>query len=53
MLEEKERSSLVVKIDKDLHKQIKATCAVEGISIREYIIELVNNDMQKRQNKNK
>lgn len=53
VLEEKERSSLVVKIDKDLHKQIKATCAVEGISIREYIIELVNNDMQKRQNKNK
>ncbi len=50
-----ERSSLVVKIDKELHKQIKATCAVDDISIRDYIIRLVEKDMQERnkQNKNK
>ena len=50
-----ELSSLVVRIDKELHKQIKATCAVDGISIRDYIIRLVEKDMQERnkQNKNK
>ena len=48
-----ERSSLVVKIDKDLHKQIKATCAIDGVSIRDYIIELVKKDMLERNRKNK
>ena len=49
---EDKRSSLVVQIDKELHKQIKATCAVNDISIRDYIIKLVEKDMQE-QNKNK
>lgn len=48
-----ERSSLVVKIDKELHKQIKATCAVNDISIRDYIIGLVEKDMQERNKQNK
>lgn len=48
-----ERSSLVVKIDKELHKQIKATCAIDGISIRDYIIRLVEKDMQVRNKQNK
>lgn len=48
MLVANERSSLVVKIDRELHKQIKATCAIDGISIRDYIIGLVKKDMQKR-----
>lgn len=48
-----ERSSLVIKIDKELHKQIKATCALNDISIRDYIVELVEKDMQKRNKQNK
>lgn len=48
-----ERSSLVVKIDKELHKQIKAACAVNDISIRDYIIGLIEKDMQKRNKQNK
>ena len=48
-----ELSSLVVRIDKELHKQIKATCAVDGISIRDYIIRLVEKDMQERNKQNK
>lgn len=48
-----ERSSLVVKIDKELHKQIKATCAVNDISIRDYIVGLVEKDMQERNEQNK
>lgn len=43
-----ERSSLVIRIDRELHKQIKATCAIDGISIRDYIIGLVKKDMQAR-----
>lgn len=48
-----ELSSLVVRINKELHKQIKATCAVDGISIRDYIIRLVEKDMQERNKQNK
>lgn len=48
-----ERSSLVIKLDKELHKQIKANCAVDGISIRDYIIGLVKKDMQERNKQNK
>lgn len=48
-----ELSSLVVRIDKELHKQIKATCAVDDISIRDYIIRLIEKDMQERNKQNK
>lgn len=44
-------SSLVVKINKELHKQIKATCAMNDISIRDYIVQLVEKDLQERKNK--
>ena len=43
--------SLVVKINKELHKQIKATCAMNDISIRDYIVQLVEKDLQERKNK--
>ena len=46
-----EYSSLVIKINKELHKQIKATCAVNGISIKEYITRLVEKDMQEQNKK--
>lgn len=45
-------SSLVVKIDKELHKQVKAMCAINDISIRDYIIKLIEKDI-KEQSKNK
>lgn len=48
-----ECSSLVVRIDKELHKQIKATCAIDGISIRDYITKLIEKDMKKRKEQNK
>lgn len=49
-----ELSSLVVRIDKELHKQIKATCAVKDISIKDYITKLIEKDMseQNKQIKN-
>ena len=46
-----EQSSLVIKIDKELHKQIKATCAINEISIKDYIVMLVEKDMKERNNK--
>ena len=46
-------SSLVVRIDKELHKQMKATCAIEDISIKEYITNLIKEDLQKRNKQNK
>lgn len=48
---DKDLSSLVIRLDKDLHRQIKATCAIKGISIRDYIIELINQDIQKQKSK--
>lgn len=46
-------SSLVVRIDKELHKQMKATCAVNDISIKDYITKLIENDMQKQNKQDK
>ena len=46
-------SSLVVRIDKELHKQIKAACAIDDMSIREYITNLIKKDMQNRNEQNK
>lgn len=40
-------SSLVIKIDKELHKQLKATCAINDISIREYVIEAIQDKLKK------
>lgn len=48
-----EVSSLVVRIDKELHKQVKATCAINGISIRDYITNLIKKDIQERNKYNK
>ena len=48
-----EWSSLVVRIDKDLHRKIKAACAIDGTSIKDYIIKLLEKDMQERDSKNK
>lgn len=45
-----EQSTLVIKIDKELHKQIKATCVINEISIKDYIITLVEKDMKERNN---
>ncbi len=39
-----ERSTLVIKMDKELHKQIKANCAINEISIKDYVIGLVKED---------
>lgn len=46
-------SSLVVRIDKELHKQLKASCAVNDISIKDYITKLIEKDMQKHNNQDK
>lgn len=48
-----EISSLVVRIDKELHKQMKATCAINDVSIRDYITNLIKKDMQERNKQNK
>ncbi len=46
-------SSLVIKIDKELHKQMKATCVVNDISIKDYITKLIEKDMQEQNKQDK
>jgi len=46
-----ERSTLVIKMDKELHKQIKANCAINEISIRDYVIGLVKEDFKRQHEK--
>ena len=46
-------SSLVIKIDKELHKQRKATCVVNDISIKDYITKLIEKDMQEQNKQDK
>jgi predicted HicB family RNase H-like nuclease len=41
-------SSLVVRIDKDLHKQLKTNCVLEGISIKDYISGLIQKDLEEK-----
>ena len=48
-----EVASLVVRIDKELHKQMKATCVMRDISIRDYITELIKKDLEKQNRQNK
>lgn len=35
-------------VDDELHKQIKVLCAMEGKSIKEYIIELIEKDLEEK-----
>ncbi len=46
-----ERSTLVIKMDRELHKQIKANCAINEISIRDYVIGLVKEDFKRQDEK--
>ena len=44
-----ETTTLVVRIDKDLHKKMKAACAVNDISIKDYVVGLIKKDMEQSQ----
>ncbi len=46
-----ERSTLVIKMDKELHKQIKANCATNEISIKDYVIGIVKEDFKRQDEK--
>ena len=45
--------SLVVRIDRELHKQMKTACIMRDISIRAYITELIRKDLEKQTKQNK
>lgn len=47
-----EVTTLVVKIDKDLHRKMKATCVANDISIKNYIVGLIKKDMEQNQDGN-
>lgn len=51
ILADDNRSNLVVRIDKELHQQIKIICATKNIQIRDYIIDLIEKDIEKRNEK--
>lgn len=44
-------STLVIKMDKELHRQMKINCATDGISQKAYVIELIKKDMAAREKK--
>lgn len=46
-----ELSSLVVKVDKELHRKIKMNCAADGVSLKEYILGLIQKDLETREKK--
>lgn len=39
--------NLVVRINDDLHKQLKVYCAEKKISIRDFITNLITNELKK------
>lgn len=41
-------STLVIQIDKQLHREIKAICALDGTTIKSYIQKLVTENIQER-----
>ena len=44
-------STLVIRLDKQLHRQIKSVCALKGMSIKEYILGLVTENIQEQDKK--
>lgn len=44
-----ETTTLVVRIDKDLHRKMKATCVSNDISIKDYVVGLIKKDMEQNQ----
>lgn len=40
--------SLTIRMDDELHKQVKIKTAVDGITIQDYILNLVKKDLEKR-----
>ena len=39
---------LTISTDKELHKKLKAYCANQGISMKDYIVGLVKKDMNNK-----
>jgi len=43
--------ALTVRVDDDFHKKIKIKTAIEGITIQNYIINLIKEDLKKEKSK--
>lgn len=39
-------SSMIVKMNKELHHQVRIQAAIEGITLREYVIGLLEKDLK-------
>ena len=39
--------SIAIKVDDELHKQVKMMAARKGVPIKEYIMKLIEKDLQK------
>lgn len=39
--------SMTIKLDEELHKQIKIKAAMEGITLKEYVLGLIKEDLEK------
>ncbi|MBP3930517.1 MAG: toxin-antitoxin system HicB family antitoxin [Peptostreptococcaceae bacterium] len=39
--------SMTIRIDEELHKQAKIKATIEGISLKEYILNLIKEDLAK------
>lgn len=40
--------NITIKINKDLHRDIKVHIASKGITLKDYILDLINKDMNKK-----
>ncbi len=48
-----ELALLKAQVDPALHRQVKSLTAAEGMSIKEYILQLVRGDLRERESKTK
>lgn len=43
--------SMTIRIDEELHKQAKIKATIEGISLKEYILNLIKEDLKEDRDK--
>lgn len=43
--------TLAIRIDEDLHRQIKIRLAEKGMSLKDYVIDLIKSDLKQDQSK--
>lgn len=51
-METDKRKQLSVRVNEKIHKQMKLYAVEQGITIQEYLMNLIKKDMEKRRQKN-